>query len=140
MESDKMPRLNPETENSRALKTTTDYINAGLNQSALARKRGVNRRVINRQVNKPKVQRSLAEHFKKIGITATYKVKKFKQLLETDEKFVQLGTLKLLCQVQGDIKTNGKGGTTAVIIRIGNSDRIFTPAETKLISSQLREV
>jgi len=51
-----MPRYTPETERIKAEKTTKDYIEAGFNQAKLAKKRGVHRRTINKQVHRKPVQ------------------------------------------------------------------------------------
>lgn len=56
-----MPTLTPETEKLRAENLTKRYLQAGMNQAELARRKGVHRATINKQVNKPLVRDCLSK-------------------------------------------------------------------------------
>lgn len=111
-----MPRYTKIEAKLRASNTTKAYIEAGFNQSELARRRGVHRSTVNKTLQRPPVQQTLQEALRKIGITANFKAKKFRELLNSTrlqsinfktrtvpDNNTRVSALKLACQVEGDI-------------------------------------
>ena len=161
-----MPRLKPITEKLKAIILTKPYIQNGLNQSALARERGVSRATINEQVHKPAVRSALQEAFRKIGISTRYKAKKFKELLEAkrpiacdvfirnengklkvnknsndwievEDNNARVATLRLLSQVEGDLKENGNGKNVSavIIIKVEGVNENNIPSPQRAVTS-----
>jgi transcriptional regulator with XRE-family HTH domain len=162
-----MPKLRKEIAELKAKRLTNLYIENGLNQARVANREGVSRQAINQRLKHLPVKTPLQEAFRKIGITTRYKAKKFKELLEAkkiqdcdvfikDENgklkvnrnsndFIEVednpsrvATLRLLCQVEGDIKENGngKGVNATILIRIGDKSGLLSPAETSVVSPE----
>lgn len=63
-----MPKYLPKTAKLKRKKLIKTYIEAGLNQSELARRRGVSQSAINQQVTKPEVQDTLREYLNSDGL------------------------------------------------------------------------
>ena len=142
-----MPNYTKEEKENRAKLLVKSCLDKGLNQSAVAREKGISQQAINQRMHKPAVRSALQEAFRKIGISTRYKAKKFKELLEqkklqdcdifikdengklkvnknsndfieVEDGNVRLGALKLLCQVEGDLKENGNGKGGNIVIQI----------------------
>lgn len=142
-----MPNYTKEIKEARAKLLVKSCISKGLNQSAVARAEGVSQQAINQRIHKPMVRSALQEAFRKVGISTRYKAKKFKELLEAkkiqdcdvfikdengklkvnrnsndfievEDNNARVATLRLLCQVEGDIKENGNGKGGVKIINI----------------------
>lgn len=133
-----MPKYRPETEKAKAKILTKAYVESRLNQSALARKVGVKRASINQRLNRPIVQKTLAEYLDK-HFTKNYIKTKFKDGLEADkvvgylnnkvdgvekisDEFVEVPDLHCrhkylvtLLECQGHLKTNGKNGGVSIV-------------------------
>lgn len=156
-----MPKVSPETARAKAEPLIKSYTQHGFNQTKTARALGVSQPTISNRLKKPAAKDALTRALNRIGITTAYKSRKFKELLEskylkdcdifikdengtlkinknsndfieTEDNNTRLGTLRLLCQVQGDIKQtngNGKGNIVIQIVhgyRNGNTSPIGT--------------
>lgn len=89
-EWDPMPKYLPATAKAKAKKFTKDYLSAGLNQSKMARRRGVNKAAINKALKQPAVQTAIAEVFEQAGITDKKLAQRVNEGLDaTETKFFQ---------------------------------------------------
>lgn len=162
-----MPKLKTETAKFRALNLTKSLLANHLNQSAVARQEGVTKSAINQRMQHLPVRTPLQAAFRRVGISTRYKAKKFKELLEAkklqdcdvfikdengklkvnrnsndfievEDNNTRITTLRLLCQVEGDLKENGngKGVNATILIRIGDKSGLLTPSEANHISHQ----
>ena len=144
-----MPKYKPETEKVKAEINAKQYIASGFNQTEMANRLGRNPSTICRNVDRLPVRNALQQAFRKIGISTRYKAKKFKELLEAkkiqdcdifvkdengklkvnrnsndfievEDNTTRVATLRLLCQVEGDVdKENGhEKGSGNIIIQI----------------------
>lgn len=147
-----MPRYRKETEEAKARLLAKSYIANGMNKSRVAEIEGVRpQAIVQRFQHNKAIPRTLQEELRKIGITPRYKSDKFKQLLETkerkynkkgklikvDDSFIQLGALRLVCQVDGDIKESKNGGVqiTSIIINLKSPDKLINPLEQERINA-----
>ena len=163
-----MPKLKIITEKQRAQNLLKPLFRNNLNQSATARELGVSQATINEKYHRPIVQSALQQAFRKVGISTRYKAKKFKELLESkrpiacdvfirnkngklkvnknsndwievEDNNARVSTLRLLCQVQGDIKENGnakgKGVSAVIIIKVEGINENNIPSPQRTVTS-----
>lgn len=130
-----MPKQRPATTKLKAKKTAKAYIRAGLNQSRLARKRGVHRRTINKQVNSKAVQDCLKNYLDsdelkksltsvaKEGLSATKviikKVKRKLTSVDSPDHKIRHSFWHDLMNAKGHIKDSG-GKVAVQIFTIGD--------------------
>jgi len=143
-----MPKYFTDTRKARAKLVARSCVKHSFKQSAVAKELGVTHQAISKQVNhNPIVRTELQKALRQVGLSTKYRAKKFKKLLEAkrfqscdvyvqnddgkykinensndfieiDDNITQLGTLRLLCQVENDIKENKNGNGNAKIVNI----------------------
>ena len=143
-----MPAPTIEKRKARAKLVVKSCFNNRFNQSDVARELGVTQQAISKQfTHNPFVQTELQKALRQVGLSTKYRAKKFKKLLEAkrfqscdvyvqnddgkykinensndfieiDDNITQLGTLRLLCQVENDIKESKNGNGNAKIVNI----------------------
>ncbi len=133
-----MPKYLPLTAKLKAQNLTKSLLQNNWNQAALARKEGVSRAAINQRISHLPTEQTLKEALRKAGINSVYKAKKFRELMEAKEhrtirgklkqvsdNHSRLGALKLVCEVDGDIKSAAEGGIKDInIIHAYRKDKI----------------